>query len=124
MAAPASFDKKKRQTHRLVQSQSPAREPQASFHQSMIHGLWNAGALAAARWLYRRARNGITVIEVKHFLQPVALESDDNENRQEKGNEQVGNQEGQQGREHLSFWQLRHGADEEPFKNAQPAGRI
>ena len=66
----------------------------------------------------------MTILMVKHFLQSVALEKDDNENRQEKRNEQVGKPEGQQSRQHLSFWHLGHGADEKPFKNAQATRRI
>src|SRR5262249_44541040 len=68
--------------------------------------------------------NRVTILMVKHFLQSVAFEKDDNENRQGKRNEQIGNPEGQQSRQHLSFWHLGHGGDKEPFKNAQAAGRI
>src|ERR1700730_13400056 len=65
----------------------------------------------------------MAVLVVKHFLKPVAFENDDHENRQEKGDQQVCKPEDQQSRQHLSIWHLRHGADEEPFKNAQAAWR-
>src|ERR1700731_2303345 len=87
------------------------------------NALREARPLAVGLWLYLQARNGMAVLVVKHFLEPVAFENDNHEDRKEKGDKQVGKAEDQQSCQHLTMWHLPHGADEEPFKNAQAAWR-
>src|SRR5579875_1353743 len=66
----------------------------------------------------------MAVAVMKHLFQPVALENDHDEDREEEWYKQVKKPEDKQSRQHLGFWHLGHGSDEKPFEDPKAAGCI